>query len=347
MTPAQWKTFYQDERARLGRAALEAMIERAPRVQRSVDAIVFPHTRAEITGHLVAAAARHVVEQGADEVLAIGVLHGAPSTIRKVHHPSDVTRDEFSLDAFEALLAIAAERAGKKTPRVHARYPLHVNADPASLEGIDEVSALAERMPVVATADPIHHGVGYGDAPDVPCDARASIDSQLRALASHDFAAFAEECARVRSDFRNAGPVLAWVLGRELTFDVCALELVDYTRALDAQPPNVGRGRARHGSLRRVSERHVLWRSGTDGSPLLNPTLHRLHPRRRVTDERGGCARRAARLEPLVVRHAVRRAGGNLRTLRLVDAKHQLPRLLSANAAHERVRADAVLPRRK
>jgi len=170
-------------------------------------------------------------------VLAIGVLHGAPSPIRKVHLPSDVTRDEFSLDAFEVLLAIAAERAGKKMPRVHARYPLHTGAEPATLEGIDELAELAARMPVVATADPVHHGVGYGDAPDVPCDARASIDAQLRALASHEFGAFAEACARARSDFRNAGPALAHVLGRGFSFDVRALELVDYARALDAAPP--------------------------------------------------------------------------------------------------------------
>lgn len=235
MSPGEWKKFYEDERARLGRAALEAMIERAPSVE--ADAVVFPHTRAEITGELVAAAARFVVESGADEVLAIGVLHGAPSDVRRVHLPSEVTRDEFSLDAFEALLAIAAERAGRKSPRVHARWPLHVGKDPASLEGIDEVAALAARMPVVATADPVHHGPGYGDAPDVPCDARASINAQFRALASHDFSAFAAECARVRSDFKNAGPVLAHVRGRDFRFDVRALELVDYARVLDAAPP--------------------------------------------------------------------------------------------------------------
>ncbi len=235
MTPREWKKFYEDERARLGRAALESMLERAPRVE--ADAIVFPHTRAEVTGELVAAAARSVIESGADEVLAIGVLHGAPSDVRRVHLSSEITRDEFSLDAFEALLAIAADRARRKAPRVHARWPLHVGTDPATLDGIDEVAALAERMPIVATADPIHHGPGYGDAPDVPRDARASIDAQFRALSSHDFDAFAAECARVRSDFKNAGPVLAYVLGRDFGFDVRALELVDYAKTLDAAPP--------------------------------------------------------------------------------------------------------------
>lgn len=240
--PAEWKRFYAAERARLGRAALDAMVERAPSVG-DFRAVIFPHTRLEVTGEMVAAAARAVVETGADEVLAIGVLHGAPSKERRVHAPSDVTREEFSLDAFEALLAVAAERAGRATPRVHARYPLLVGTNPASLDGIDELAALAARMPVVATADPLHHGIGYGDAPDAARPApdatdfaRASIETQLRALASRDYDAFQSECARVRSDFKSAGPALAHALGA-FTFDIRALALVDYTAALTAPPP--------------------------------------------------------------------------------------------------------------
>jgi hypothetical protein len=222
MTPAEWKAFYREERARLD---LDAMLESAPRVKAPV---IFPHTRAEVTGTFVAAAAKAVVESGADEVLAIGVLHGAPKAERRVHLPGAITKDEFSLDAFEALLAIAG-----KNVRVHARYPLHVGTDPASLEGIDEVMRLAERVPVVATCDPIHHGVGYGDPPEKTCDARAATLTQLRALFAHDYVAFQDECARVRSDFKNAGPVLAHVLGRA-SFDVVALERVDYTQVLGA-----------------------------------------------------------------------------------------------------------------
>ena len=220
MTPAEWKAFYRDERARLD---LHAMLDEAPRVKAPV---IFPHTRAEVTGAFVAAAAKAVAETGADEVLAIGVLHGNPSPDRRVHLPGEMTKNEFSLDAFEAFLAIAG-----KNVRVHARYPLHVGTSPSDLEGIDEVARLAERMPVVATADPIHHGVGYGDPPEKTCDARAAVDAQLRALFAHDFAAFQEECARVRSDFRNAGPVLAHVLGRR-AFEITALERVDYTQVL-------------------------------------------------------------------------------------------------------------------
>ncbi len=222
MTPAEWKAFYREERTRLD---LHAMLERAPRVKAPV---IFPHTRAEVTGTFVAAAAKAVAESGADEVLAIGVLHGAPSPKRCVHLPSEITKDEFSLDAFEALLAIANAKV-----RVHARYPLHVGTNPSDLEGIDEVARLAERMPVVATCDPIHHGEGYGDPPEKTCDAAAAIDTQLRALFAHDYVAFQDECTRVRSDFKSAGPVLAHVLGG-VAFEVVALERVDYTHVLGA-----------------------------------------------------------------------------------------------------------------
>jgi hypothetical protein len=212
----EWKPFYEAERARLGKGALCAMLERAPRLEGR--AVIFPHTRLEVTGDQVAAAVRFAVESGSEEVLAIGVLHKTMA-------------EEFSLDAFDALLALSK----KPALRVHRRFPV------AADESLDE---LARRMPIVATCDPLHQGVGYGDSPDVARAAadshdfaRASIETQLRALAAHDFDAFAAECARVRSDFKRSGPVFARALGRGFSFEVRALELVDYAHALGAPSP--------------------------------------------------------------------------------------------------------------
>ncbi len=247
LTPVEWKRYYEAERARLGRDALRAMVERAPAVALDQHAAIFPHTRLEVTGDMVVAVARAVVDSGAGEVLAIGVLHGQPSTERRVHLPGEVsTRDEFSLDAFVALLTVAADLLGKPAPTVHMRYPLLVGTDPSSLPGIDELARLAERMPMVATADPIHHGIGYGDdgehaldgsSPAATSFARESIDRQLGTLAAHDFAAFQEECGRVRSDFRNAGPTLACLVGKGAFFETHRVDLVDYTTALGANGP--------------------------------------------------------------------------------------------------------------
>jgi len=211
-----WKPFYEAERERLGKDAMCAMLERAPRV--TGRAVIFPHTRLEVTGDQVAAAVRFAVESGADEVLAIGVLH------REM-------KEEFSLDAFDALLALSK----KPSLRVHRRFPP---------ESVDEIDAVARRMPIVATCDPLHQGIGYGDSPETARAAadshdfaRASIESQLRALSAHDFGAFAAECARVRSDFKRSGPAFARAIGRGFSFELRELELVDYSKALGAAAP--------------------------------------------------------------------------------------------------------------
>jgi len=211
LTPAEWKRFYAAERARLGRSALEALLAHAPPLPRC-RAVIFPHTRLEVTGAMTAAAARWVTESAADEALAIGVLHGgAPDP-----------RDEFSLDAFEALLALSP-----RAPRLRRHFS-------------DAAVDIPPTIPIVATADMVHHGIGYGATPSTlrdPSFARASIESQLRALSAHDFEAFLSECASARSDFKNAGRALALTLGPGFSFTIHSLEIVDYSAALAAPPP--------------------------------------------------------------------------------------------------------------
>ena len=146
---------------------------------------MFPHTRLETSGELAGAAALAAVRSGCDTVLALGVLHGArvqdaalvrearagngPArrALRRVHGPGvpgDGGRweEEFSLDGFCALLAAAAEREGRPPPRVVRRFPFLTGENPADLPGLDGLLAVrAEGVFLVATADPIHHGVGY------------------------------------------------------------------------------------------------------------------------------------------------------------------------------------------
>jgi hypothetical protein len=138
---ADWKTFYAHEREKLGDVGIAERLDRAPDVSLPAGgALVFPHTMLSVTGHLTAAVARAVVRSGADEVLALGVLHGgregdadavrrarsgdaqARAALRKVHEGGDaVCAEEFSLDHFLAFLALAAAREGRPAPRVHAR----------------------------------------------------------------------------------------------------------------------------------------------------------------------------------------------------------------------------------
>jgi len=159
-----------------------------------------------------------------------------------------VCAEEFSLDGFHALLALESAREGKKPPRVVARYPFLVGEDLARLPGLDDVVRLAERMAVVATADPMHHGAGYGTPEHTRrgeheettlAFARFSIQKQLDLLLEGKWAAFQQLANLVRSDFRDTGPVLAHALrqGTPLRGEILELPLVDYAEVLEAEPP--------------------------------------------------------------------------------------------------------------
>lgn len=73
----------------------------------------------------------------------------------------------------------------------------------------------------VATADPFHHGIGYGDPPEkslAPEDgglelARMCIEEGLELLQAGDYWGYNQHCVDVKSDARDAGQVLRYLLG--------------------------------------------------------------------------------------------------------------------------------------
>ena len=244
-TPAWWKDFYAREREGLD---LDALLDAAPEIEfPERGALVFPHTRLAVTGSMVAAVAR-AAARARGEVLAVGVLHGVRGP-RGVHEETGLARDEFSLDGFRALYDRACAREGMPA-RVVARYPLEVGDRPGDLPGLEDLRRRAETSLVVATADPIHHGVGY-ETPEARdetlaetvVEARTRVEEQLRTLARGNFSEFARLCARDRSDFRNAGPVVA-ELFPHATWTLDDLKLVDYSQTLGcARPTWVAGGR--------------------------------------------------------------------------------------------------------
>jgi hypothetical protein len=260
-----WREFYAAERARLGPPALDALLDDAAlRPLPDADAIVAPHTRLEVTGNQIAAAAQAIVDGGHDRVLALGVLHGgrrqdaalvaaaragdadALAVARGVHTADGMAAEEFSLDAFRVLVERAAARAGR-TLEVVSRYPFLAGDDPTTLPGFDELVGLVESgVALMATCDPVHHGRGYdtpaadclaADRDDTVAIARGAIAAQLELLAEHRYAEFQGMAARQRSDFRDTGPVLAGLLGAGFAATIHDVALVDYAGVLGAPPP--------------------------------------------------------------------------------------------------------------
>jgi hypothetical protein len=246
-----WKRYYAAERARLGPAHLDALLDGAPPLSiPDGGAVVVPHTRLEVTGAQIAAAANGVIASGADRVVAIGVLHRArPADVelRGIHTEAGLAVEEFSLDGFIEVLGVAAARAGR-TIDVVARYPFLAGADPASLPGLDELATLRDAGAVlVVTTDPVHHGHAYGAAPDDCLDAadpatigtvRGAVDAQFGLLAEHRFDEFQDMAARQRSDFRDSGAVMAVLVGAGFRWTIHDLQLVDYAGVLDAPSPS-------------------------------------------------------------------------------------------------------------
>ncbi len=249
MTARAWKTFYAEERARLGARGLSAILDEAESLGPIEAPLIFPHTRLETSGALVAAAALSLVRSGAEAVLAIGVLHNparGDASLRGVHTEDGLAAEEFSLDNLRALVDAAASRAGRRAPEVIARFPFLSGAAPETLPGFDELAALATRMPIVATADMIHHGAGYDTPPaarrareaaETEAYAGSTIDELLALLAAGDHAAHEARAAAVRSDFKDAGPVFATLTRGRVPRRIHALRLVDYADAFAAEQP--------------------------------------------------------------------------------------------------------------
>src|SRR5690606_31125767 len=71
-----------------------------------------------------------------------------------------------------------------KVPQVIERFPYLAGGKPEILPGIDELQEIAKDAVIVSTADPYHHGIGYGhtaEEADYPDDvglarAKASIE---------------------------------------------------------------------------------------------------------------------------------------------------------------------------
>jgi hypothetical protein len=240
---------YAREHAELGEAGTLELLERAREwdlsgTLRRGGVIVFPHAGVKDCGHQIAAAVHACLDSGADRVLVISVLHaftdemesarrqvaaGVPHTDFRfcgIQGPgAPLGRREWRADhaliSFRHFWQAETRRRGIPGPEVVERYPYLAGGNPGNMPGIDETAELARDAVIVSTADPFHHGIGYGDSPETsffPLDggldrARESILEGIAFLEQQDYWGYNQHCVAAKSDARDAGQVFTYLRG--------------------------------------------------------------------------------------------------------------------------------------
>jgi hypothetical protein len=214
----------------------------------------------------VATAIHAALDSGADRVLVISVLHAftpemeaarvavaggePPRNFRHwgIQGPGldrgDEWRSDHALMSFRHLWAAETRRRNVRGPEVIERYPYLAGGRPWELPGIDELASLAEDAVIVSTADPFHHGIGYGTPPEEAhwpdaeglAFAQTCIEEGIELLALGDYWGYNQHCVRVKSDARDTGQVIRCLRG-PMNGAILDLSYTDATGLYDAPPP--------------------------------------------------------------------------------------------------------------
>lgn len=241
---------------------------------RAGGSIIFPHAGLKECGHQIAAVVQACLDSGADRVLAVGVLHALTDELQdarvRVANGADVTKEkywgiqgpalslskgpglaghenwqtEFSMMNFMLLWDEERKERGGKAPELIVRYPYLAGGKPEILPGIGELQAIAKDAVVVSTADAFHHGIGYGDPPGEALYpeqgglalARKRIDEGLELLRRGDYWGYNQHCVSAKSDARDAGQVVRYLLG-PLEGRILDLTYSDTTDMYNTPPP--------------------------------------------------------------------------------------------------------------
>lgn len=206
-------------------------------------AIVFPHSGVADCGYQIAATVHACLDSGADKVLVISVLHAFTNEMEaervRVANGSDPSRenhwgiqgpglnrsDEWKEDhvlmSFHHFWEAETRRRGSPAPKVIERYPYLAGGKPWNLPGIEELQSIAKDAVLVSTADAFHHGIGYGDPLErslFPDEgglelAQKRIEEGITLLENGDYWGYNQHCVEAKSDARDAGQVLRYVVG--------------------------------------------------------------------------------------------------------------------------------------
>ncbi|MGD9147028.1 MAG: hypothetical protein PVI80_15795 [Anaerolineae bacterium] len=205
--------------------------------------LVFPHAGVADCGHQTAAVVHACLDCGVDRVLVISVLHALTDDLEeariRVAQGGDLDaeplrgiqglgidgrqdwRADHSLVTFRYLWRAETERRGIQGPVIAERYPYLAGGRPDTLPGIEDLEELARDAVIVSTADPFHHGIGYGDAAEVALSpktgglalARRRIEEGIDLLERADYWGYNQHCVDAKSDARDAGQVFRYLCG--------------------------------------------------------------------------------------------------------------------------------------
>jgi hypothetical protein len=227
--------------------------------------LVFPHAGVADCGHQVAAVIHACLDSKADKVLLVSVLHAFTEEMQdaRVRVAGGENPEKFRhwgiqgpgleglnnwihdhvLITWHHLWNAETKRRGISGPEVIIRYPYLVGGKPADLPGIEELVEIAEDAVIVSTADPFHHGIGYGDPPEKSYEpqeggldlARTKIEQGIEILGKGDYWGYNLHCVEAKSDARDAGQVFRFLRG-PMTGQIIDLTF-SYADELYSAPP--------------------------------------------------------------------------------------------------------------
>ena len=242
---------YRRDHEELGEPGTLAMLERAADFPLSGalnagGVLVFPHAGVKDCGYQIAACVRACLDSGADRVVVISVLHAFSDAMedarQRVSGGSDPRQEELwgiqgpglegrqewrgdhALYSWRHFWRAEIRRRGideSRAPQVIERYPYLAGGRPGALPGMEELARVAEDAVIVSTADAFHHGIGYGDPPELAlwpderglARAREVLEEGMALLGRGDYWGYDQHCVAAKSDARDAGQVFRWLRG--------------------------------------------------------------------------------------------------------------------------------------
>lgn len=225
---------------------------------------LFPHVGLTRCGVQVASVVNACLDTGSDTILAIGVVHALTDEIhdlrqrqeegksldneplRGIHFYDGVNPKwlhyEFCLDSFEYLLEIEAKRRKRKVPKVIRAFPFLVGISLDNLKGLDQLVSYYEKHPTVVTTDLVHHGFFYGDHQALEKEgayefAKDGVEKGLALASKGDLDAYYHHTLKTRSDGRDLGPILHYLLG-SFGYQIIDFWLVDTNHIYEASSPH-------------------------------------------------------------------------------------------------------------